>query len=113
MTTDDICREYLRSKSHMLLSSIVMAIAVEHCDLHRRIALKVLLAVGTNPRLLMLGFMVTTTFLSMWISNIGTTAMVVPILEAILEKIEKDLEGHLDGHKLEDLEKIDAKDGDR
>ncbi len=95
MTTDDVCREYLKESNHMLLSGIVVAIAVEHSNLHRRISLRVLLAVGTSPRLLMLGFMLTTTVLSMWISNTATTAMMVPILDAVLQEIEKDLEGQL------------------
>ena len=45
------------------------------------------LFVGTSPRLLMLGFMLPTMFLSMWISNTATTAMMVPIVEAVLAEI--------------------------
>ena len=48
------------------------AIAVEKCCLHQRIALKALITIGTSPRLLMLGLMLPTMFLSMWISNTGT-----------------------------------------
>ena len=88
MTTDSVCREYLKESNHMLMSGIMVAIAVEHCDLHKRISLRVLLAIGTSPRRLMLGFMVTTCFLSMWISNTATTAMMVPIVDAVLTEIE-------------------------
>ena len=51
----------------------MVAIAVEQSNLHRRLALKALLTIGTSPRRLMLGFMLPTMFLSMWISNTATT----------------------------------------
>ena len=65
-----------------------MAAAVEHVDLHRRIALNVMKLVGTSPRMLILSFMLPTAFLSMWISNTATTAMMIPIMEAVLIELE-------------------------
>ena len=56
-----------------------MAISVEKCHLHQRIALKALVTIGTSPRLLMLGLMLPTMFLSMWISNTATTSMMVAV----------------------------------
>ena len=56
-----------------------MAISVEKCHLHQRIALKALVTIGTSPRLLMLGLMLPTMFLSMWISNTATTSMMVVV----------------------------------
>ena len=56
-----------------------MAISVEKCLLHQRIALKALVTIGTSPRLLMLGLMLPTMFLSMWISNTATTSMMVAV----------------------------------
>ena len=64
--------------------------------LHQRIALKALTTIGTSPRLLMLGLMLPTMFLSMWISNTATTSMMVPIVEAIV--IELDTELSKDNH---------------
>ena len=55
MTTDAVSRVYLKETNMMFISGIVVAIAVEHCNLHKRVALKVLLTVGTSPRRLMLG----------------------------------------------------------
>ena len=67
-----------------------MAIAVEHCGLHNRVALRIIMMVGTSQARLMLGFMFTTMFLSMWISNTATTAMMLPIgLLALLVFINK------------------------
>jgi len=50
MTTDAVGKEYLKETNMMFISGIVVAIAVEHCNLHKRVALKFLLLVGTSPR---------------------------------------------------------------
>ena len=89
MTTDAVGREYLKETNMMFMSGIIVAIAVEHSNLHQRVALKVLLCIGTSPRRLMLGFMLPTAFLSMWISNTATTAMMVPIVDAVLLELER------------------------
>ena len=47
----------------------------------------VLLMVGSSPRRVLLGFMLPTAILSMWISNTATTAMMIPILEAVLVEL--------------------------
>jgi sodium-dependent dicarboxylate transporter 2/3/5 len=71
-----------------LVAGLIMAAAVEHVDLHRRIALNAMRLVGTSPRMLILGFMLPTAFLSMWISNTATTAMMIPIMEAVLQELD-------------------------
>ena len=71
-----------------------MAVAVEESGLHKRIALIALNTIWASDRLLLLGFMIPTAFCSMWISNTATTAMMIPIIEAVLSEIE---------HKNEDL----------
>ena len=65
-----------------------MAVAVEESGLHKRIALIALNTIGASDRLLLLGFMIPTAFCSMWISNTATTAMMIPIIEAVLSEIE-------------------------
>ena len=78
----------------------MLAIAIEECGLHRRIALSAMSLVGTAPRFLMLGFMVPTALLSMWISNTATTAMMLPIMEAVLAELGEKSEHGSDQEKV-------------
>ncbi|XP_022692825.1 solute carrier family 13 member 5-like isoform X2 [Varroa jacobsoni] len=87
ISSDETCQQYLVETNMVFVASLIMAIAIEHCSLHRRIALRVMLCVGTDPKWIMLGFMVTTMFLSVWICNTSTTAMMMPIVDAVLTEI--------------------------
>jgi len=70
---------YMNDNIFLFVGGFLIAIALERWQLARRIALSIVLVFGSSPRGLILGFMVATAFLSMWISNTATTMMMFPI----------------------------------
>ncbi len=75
----------------LFMGGFMIALTMEKWNLHRRIALSIISVVGTNTNLIILGFMVSTGFLSMWISNTATAMMMVPIGLAIIYQVAEAL----------------------
>lgn len=75
---------YANPTIFLFLGGFLLALGLQKWDLHRRMALAVVLAVGTKPKQLILGFMVATGFLSMWVSNTATAVVMLPIGMSVL-----------------------------
>ena len=72
----------------LIMGGFMIAIAIEKWNLHKRIALNIIYFIGTNLRKIILGFMVATAFLSMWISNTATAVMMLPIGVVIIKQLK-------------------------
>ncbi len=88
MNGKDVSSTYFNHVIFLFLGGFLIALAIQKWDLHKRIALKILLLVGTSPAKILLGFMLATAFLSMWISNTATTMLMIPILISIITQLE-------------------------
>ncbi|MBD0842017.1 SLC13 family permease [Streptomyces sp. TRM68416] len=80
----DATAPYAHPTVFLFLGGFVIALAMQKWNLHKRIALLTMRAIGTKPRQLVLGVMVATAFLSMWVSNTATTLMMLPIGTSVL-----------------------------
>lgn len=77
----------------LFIGGFTLAIAMEKWNLHQRIALSIVAAIGVSPRRIVLGFMVATGFLSMWVSNTAATMMMIPVGLAVAYQAARSLRG--------------------
>ncbi len=82
---------YMNHIIFVYVGGFAMALAMEKWNLHKRIALKILMLAGVSPGRILFGFMLATAFLSMWISNTATTMMMIPIVMSIVLSLEDSL----------------------
>lgn len=72
----------------LYIGGFILAIAIEKWGLHKRIALHIIKLIGSNITMIILGFMIATAFLSMWISNTATSVMMLPIGMSIVSQLK-------------------------
>jgi len=77
----------------LFFGGFVMALALEKVNLHKRIALTIIKYTGTTPNKVVLGFMIATAFLSMWISNTASTVVMLPIALSVIKLLINDTDG--------------------
>jgi sodium-dependent dicarboxylate transporter 2/3/5 len=90
-----VATNYANHLIFLFLGGFMIALAMEKWNFHKRLALWIISAIGTQPQRLVLGFMIATAFLSMWISNTASTMMMFPVAMAVVRKIA--LDASLDG----------------
>ncbi|WP_421803012.1 SLC13 family permease [Flagellimonas sp.] len=96
----DTTASYGHKYVFLYLGGFILAMAIEKWNLHKRIALQIIKTIGTNMYTIVLGFMVATAFLSMWISNTATTVMVLPMAISIVKQLKDNPETPKDENKV-------------
>lgn len=86
---DDVGASYGNNIIFLFMGGFMLALAMQRWNLHKRIALAIVGMIGTSPSLLVLGFMVATGFVSMWVSNTATAVMMLPIGVSVLLLVNK------------------------
>lgn len=86
-TTEAVTACYLNPTIMLFVQSFLLASCVRKYNLHKRVALKVMLVTGTRPSGILLGSMLITAVLSMWMSNTATSAMMVPLVMSLYETL--------------------------
>jgi sodium-dependent dicarboxylate transporter 2/3/5 len=99
MKANAVAGTYFNQVIFLFIGGFIIALAMQKWQLHRRIALSILMKTGISPRSILLGFMLATSFLSMWISNTATAMLMVPILLSLIESLSK----YIDSKQLKPL----------
>lgn len=88
LTVSETTAAYGHKYIFLYMGGFFLAIAIEKWNLHKRIALNIISVVGTSISRIVLGFMMATAFMSMWISNTATSVMMLPIGLAIIKQLK-------------------------
>jgi solute carrier family 13 (sodium-dependent dicarboxylate transporter), member 2/3/5 len=83
----DTSKAYSDSVIYLFMGGFFLGLAIEKWNLHRRIALRIISLTGTNGNRIVLGFIISTGFLSMWLSNTATTMMMFPIATSVIQAV--------------------------
>lgn len=88
-TVKEVTKAYSDSTVFLFMGGFFIALAIEKWNLHKRIALGIINITGTNGDRIILGFILATCFLSLWLSNTATTMMMLPIAGSVIHVITK------------------------
>lgn len=99
LSIDSVGANYGSPIIFLFFGGFVLALALEKVNLHRRIALTIVKLTGTTPNKVVLGFMIATAFMSMWISNTACTVVMLPIAVSVIKLLSKDADGFTDKDK--------------
>lgn len=91
MKTQQVTGAYANHLIYLFMGGFLIAVTMEKWQLHKRIALHTIKLVGVSPKRIVLGFMLATAFLSMWISNTATAMMMVTIGLALIRQVRESL----------------------
>ena len=93
MPIGDVGANYGSPIVFLFFGGFVMALALEKVNLHKRIALNIIRLTGTTANKVVLGFMIATAVLSMWISNTASTVVMLPIAMSVINLLIQDEDG--------------------
>lgn len=71
----------------LFMGGFIIALGIEQCNLHKRISLNIIKIIGTHQKTIILGFMMATWFISMWISNTAASLMMLPIALGVVRQL--------------------------
>ncbi len=89
MTSQEVTNQYADHIIYLFMGGFLIAVTMERWELHKRVALNIIRMVGTGPSQIVLGFMIASALLSMWISNTATAMMMVPIGLAVIKQVSE------------------------
>ncbi|MFT4831462.1 MAG: sodium-dependent dicarboxylate transporter 2/3/5 [Psychroserpens sp.] len=93
MSIEDVGANYGSPIIFLFFGGFILALALEKVNLHKRIALNIIKITGTTPNKVVLGFMIATASMSMWISNTASTVVMLPIAISVIRLLINDADG--------------------
>ncbi len=89
LDTKTTAMQYTEPIVFLFIGGFIIAFAIERWNLHQRIALRILMMVGSSPSKILFGVMLSSFLISMWISNTATTMMLLSAVLAVIYQAEK------------------------
>lgn len=87
MGIDAVAPQYMKDVIFLYIGGFMLTFAIERWNLHQRFSLRILMSFGNSPEKLVLGFMLTSFFISMWLNNTSTTLMMLPVALAVISQL--------------------------